>query len=137
MEPPKWKLYSPLLQKEINYLTLFSALSHESPERCGANVKSKQWRFCGPIVQPSSSFCLQDQLRAAKGKIPRRSSLSAQQRDGGVLRPGSPAAFTPQRQCSPGQGLHHEARNQLPAHAQAAHHKYVSSGESSTTLYLY
>lgn len=93
--------------------------------QCGTNGKPKQGSFCGTIVWPSSLFCWQDQLRAAKGKISWRSSLSAQQRDGGVLRPGSPAAFTPQRQCSPGQGLHHEARNQLPAHAQAARHKYV------------
>lgn len=77
------------------------------------------------LVWLSLSFCLQDQLRAAQGEISRRCSLPAQQRDGGVLRPGSPAAFTPQCQRSPGQGLHHEAGNQLPAHTQAARHKYV------------
>lgn len=78
--------------------------------------------FCATILVFS---CLQEQLGAAEGKVSRCGSLSAQQRDGGVLRPGPPAASAPQHQRSPGQGLHHEARHQLPAHTQAAHHQYV------------
>lgn len=71
------------------------------------------------------SLALQEQLGAAQGKVSRRRPLPPQQGDRGVLRPGAPAAAAAQRQLAPGQGLHHEAGHQLPAHAQAARHRYA------------
>lgn len=88
---------------------------------CSLRPKALTNNHLNPVLP--SRVCVQDQLGAAQGEVSRRRSLQAQQRDGGVLRPGSPAAFTPQRQLPPGQGLHHETGHQLPAHTQAARHR--------------
>lgn len=46
--------------------------------------------------------------------------MSARQGVGGVLPAGPGASAAPQCQLQPGQGLHHEAHHQLPAHEEAS-----------------
>lgn len=82
-------------------------------------------------------LALQEQLGAAQGKVSRRCPLPPQQGDGSLLRPGAPAAAAAQRHLAPGQGLHHEAGHQLPAHAQAACHGYAQRAHIHTRLIFF
>lgn len=76
-----------------------------------------------------SSTPLQGEFGAPEGEIERCGEMQTREGVGGVLRAGQPAARTPQRQLRPGQGLHHEADHQLPAHAEPPLHRSVSEGK--------
>lgn len=71
------------------------------------------------LYHPEILF-LQDQLWTEEREVEGCSAVQEEQGVGSVLWAGSPAAPAAHGERAPGQGVHHEADHQLPAHEEAA-----------------